>query len=265
SDFAKDATGSNPALIAESLVNTFRYGNAVLAMPDPSDDKWKDSALEKALNANLDAHKPVGLGIFKSDVADGDPGHGVVADGYGYSGGKICYHINMGWGGDGDVWYDLPGILEYDLIKSVIYNIYSRSAGEIISGKLATSSDVTVTMASTSVGSKGAYVSIEGVGFSSSVWIGNDDGNFVFVGVPSDTEFTITAKLAGHSFPRKTVRTGRSGATATSVGNVWGVIIKEPLYSGESPFGGGGCDAAALPALFAAVGAGVVLFVRKKR
>ncbi|MDR0647845.1 MAG: C10 family peptidase, partial [Synergistaceae bacterium] len=39
SDFAKDATGSNPALIAESLVNTFRYGNAVLAMPDPSDDK----------------------------------------------------------------------------------------------------------------------------------------------------------------------------------------------------------------------------------
>ncbi|MDR1019621.1 MAG: C10 family peptidase [Synergistaceae bacterium] len=266
SNFGKGGTSSSVNSIAEELVSSFGYSEAFLATPD--NGQWKGSSLERAVNANLDAEKPVGLGIHES-WENNDDGHGVVVDGYGESGSILFHHVNMGWGGGLNVWYNLPQIIQYRIVSAVIYNIYSNPpAGgpEIISARLVTSSDVFPA---------GAVVRIseEGTGYTGTQVItnatNNPGGRFVFAGVPSNRTFTVTAQLAGHSFPATKVTTGRSVSPTLdnggqqSVGNVWGVEIREALYSGDAP--GGGCDAAAFPALSAAAGVGIILFMRRKK
>jgi hypothetical protein len=258
-------------MIASTLVGSFGYAEAVLAVVDSSNSKSEELREDflVAINSNLDASKPVGLGIFNSKKDLNEAGHGVVADGYGYNGGILFHHINMGYGnlssnpsGNLDAWYNLSRIIDYDLVNAVIYNIYPSkptTGTEIISGMIATSSDVSPT---------GAIVLMEAPGYRGTVTItsGNSAGRFVFVGVPSNTTFTLTTTLAGHKFPVKEVRTGESRSPTAyndySVGNVWGVVIQENLYDGESP---PGCGATPLPALFAAASVGVIIFRMKKR
>ena len=62
--------------------------------------------LNGMINPNLDSNNPVILGI---DDSQGD-GHAVVADGYGYKSSTLYHHLNMGWDGEDDVWYNLPNI-----------------------------------------------------------------------------------------------------------------------------------------------------------
>jgi hypothetical protein len=270
SDFGKEATGSRPDKIAEELVNSFGYAEAFLATSDTG--QWKDSTLERAVNANLDALKPVGLGILKN-LKDEEIGHGVVVDGYGESSGILFHHVNMGWGGELselNLWYNLPQIIDYRIVNSVIYNIFPEPPGfghEIISARLVTSSDAFP---------EGAVVTIreEGTGYYDVQRINNatdnPGGRFVFAGVPSNRTFTVTARLAGHSFPTTKITTGRSVSPTLdnggqqSVGNVWGVEIREPLYNNDNA-PGGGCDAAAFPALSTAAGVGIILFMRRKK
>lgn len=91
--------------------------------------------------SNLDAECPVILCIT------GDGGHAVVADGYGISGPEetAYVHLNMGWGGQNDVWYNLPLIDTgdnpeefegFDTIQEVVYNIFPTNAGEVVSGRV---------------------------------------------------------------------------------------------------------------------------------
>lgn len=78
---------------------------------------------EKTIYANLDAGKPVQLGIYgyeKKTVGDKTyygtkiVGHSVVADGYGFTtvdGNATAYvHVNLGWAGQDDAWYNIPEI-----------------------------------------------------------------------------------------------------------------------------------------------------------
>lgn len=78
---------------------------------------------EKTIYANLDAGKPVQLGIYgyeKKTVGDKTyygtkiVGHSVVADGYGFTtvdGNATAYvHVNLGWSGQDDAWYNIPEI-----------------------------------------------------------------------------------------------------------------------------------------------------------
>ena len=37
-------------------------------------------------------------------------GHAVVADGYGYQHTTLYHHLNMGWNGFDDAWYNLPDV-----------------------------------------------------------------------------------------------------------------------------------------------------------
>ena len=74
---------------------------------------------QRAILANLDAKLPVQLAIYGYAKQDGQltsqwGGHAVVADGYGRTeidGEETTYvHINLGWGGSDDAWYNLPEI-----------------------------------------------------------------------------------------------------------------------------------------------------------
>ena len=63
------------------------------------------ATLQQAMHPNFDAVYPVMLSICANY---GFNGHEVVADGYGYSDSVLYTHLNMGWYGTDDVWYNLP-------------------------------------------------------------------------------------------------------------------------------------------------------------
>lgn len=84
-------------------------------------EKQRETALAKAVFSNLDAGCPVLLGI------SGEGGHCVVIDGYGYDDGVDFVHLNLGWQGDGDLWYNLPAVAasyDFDSCDDLVYNVF---------------------------------------------------------------------------------------------------------------------------------------------
>jgi hypothetical protein len=257
SEFAANGTASYPERIADELMTSFGYANATLVKAGPRGGvgQMDIDTLLRAVNSNLDADKPVGLGIFSADG-----GHGVVADGYGYSYGSVYHHINMGWGGSYDLWYNLPEIFTYNIVDSVIYNVYTPNENitwgkEIISGRVVTSTDQTP---------NGALVTItapNGPQFLPITTSGG--GRFILTGAPPNTTFTIYVALGGHSFPVTEVTTGESVSPSaynnytSSVGNVWDVVIQEDKGSKD-------CGVAAFPAVFLLPCAALVMAKRRK-
>jgi hypothetical protein len=83
------------------------------------------TGLAGMITPNLDAEYPVILGIL------GRTGHAVVVDGYGYDASTrvkaLYHHLNMGWGGHEDIWYNLPHAGNYDTIPVCIYNIFPEA------------------------------------------------------------------------------------------------------------------------------------------
>ena len=84
---------------------------------------WEpDSAMYATLISNLQAGYPAHLAL---ESPDGMSGHNVVVDGYRESDGK--FHLNFGWGGYMDDWYELPDPGGYSYgwtkIEGLIVNI----------------------------------------------------------------------------------------------------------------------------------------------
>ncbi len=94
--------------------------------------------LKDLVYPNLDAGMPVILSVRKSLFKGG---HAVVADGYGYCGGTRYTHINFGWGGSDDGWYNLvhEKMGEFSRYISVVYNIHpTLKCKTIVSGRVTT-------------------------------------------------------------------------------------------------------------------------------
>lgn len=114
---------------------------------------------EKIIYASLDAGCPVELGIYgygDNNVGNNDywEGHAVVGDGYGfaeYNGEKVEYvHINLGWHGLDDAWYNIPEIhspnsgsyvgskakgTAFTVMSSAAYNLFPTDEGNVLSGR----------------------------------------------------------------------------------------------------------------------------------
>lgn len=166
SSFAADSTGADPSVLAEALRNGFGYASAWSYWDD---GKWNTgqgglhdrATREKIVHTNLDAGRPVLFGIYgytSGHIGDMNywGGHAVVGDGYGYQsvdGEKTAYvHINMGWGGTDDVWYNIPEIdaansgahigsggTTFLYMGSATFNIAATTedgVGEILSGRI---------------------------------------------------------------------------------------------------------------------------------
>ena len=127
--------------IPEALVTKFGYKHALLCEGATLSSTTDAKLRANAICANLDAGHPVLL-----LVSGGLGGHAVVGDGYGFTGTEETpyVHLNMGWDGQNDVWYNLPLINVgdnpesfdgFDVIDGVVYNVYpDRASGEIVSG-----------------------------------------------------------------------------------------------------------------------------------
>ena len=85
-----------------------------------------DSVMYATLIANLQAGYPAHLAV---ENPTGTAGHNVVVDGYRESDGK--FHINFGYGGSLDNWYDIPDPNFYyglTKVEGIILNIIPTSA-----------------------------------------------------------------------------------------------------------------------------------------
>jgi hypothetical protein len=130
--YAPSVSDTHTPLLAAAFTNTFGYASACVISDYES---GVDGHLPNAVLANLDAGFPVGLSIKGSSG-----GHAVVGDGYGFSGGLLYVHLNMGWSGNDDVWYNLPVFdttyYSFSILRSIVYNVFPEWPGaEIISGR----------------------------------------------------------------------------------------------------------------------------------
>ena len=211
-EYTSDASGADPQDVQRALVNTFGYSNAIWGT---SSTTISTDNLLPMLNPNLDAGLPVLLGI--SNFAEG---HAVVADGYGYNTSTLYHHLNLGWAGTADAWYNLPtvnaGGYSFTQVAACVYNIYPSGSGEIISGRVLDAagnplSGATVTATRTN---GGAYQATT-----------NDQGIYALAQVPSSSTYTLSAVKPFYQSSSRVVATGVS-LNRSSPGNLW-----EPDFS----------------------------------
>lgn len=214
-DYEYDGSGANLSDAAVAMVYTFGYDNAIFGY---NNDYDIGTGLNAMVNPNLDFGNPVILGIYNS-FDPTDSGHAVVADGYGYQSSTLYHHLNMGWDGEDDVWYNLPNIDaqvdSFDIVDSVIYNIYISGTDEIISGR--------VTAADSKTPVSGATVTAVRAGGGTYQTTTNAKGIYALVNVPPYSTYTISVVRAGHSFADVNTSTGQSQDYEATSGNCWAV------------------------------------------
>ena len=123
--YSASGSGAYSFDISTALREVWGYKSALYY--DPSDDaiaaamtdEAREQVLQRVFFANFDAGYPVCVSI---------PGHAICADGYGLNDGFCYVHLNMGWAGQDDYWYNLPDMTEagskYTAVDSVTYNIF---------------------------------------------------------------------------------------------------------------------------------------------
>ena len=119
---------------------------------------YNDAVKAKIVYANLDAGLPVLLGIYGYPSGyignkNSWSGHAVVGDGYGFNTvddvTTAYVHINLGWSGQDDTWYNIPeidtnstgssagsGKTDYTVMAGVVYNVFPDKTGLILSGRV---------------------------------------------------------------------------------------------------------------------------------
>jgi hypothetical protein len=221
-DYCLEST-SDTLDAANALTGTFSYTNARRGYNDGNE--LPVGARNAMINPNLDARHPVILGI-RGGVVPNTRGHAVIVDGYGYDLATLYHHLNMGWRGADDAWYNLPNIdsnPDFDVLRKCVYNVYTSGTGEIISGRV-TRAGIPIEGAevfATRVDTGEVYSSIT-----------DANGIYALVHLPSQSMYLINVNHTGDIFTPQTALTGLSTDDTTVVGNVWGINFAAFINTG---------------------------------
>lgn len=205
-NYTSGGSGADTLQAKTAFCSTFKYSNAIKGYQS---GKNIGAGLTGMVNPNLDSACPVLFGIT------GSPGgHAIVCDGYGYNLATLYHHLNMGWGGSSDAWYDLPNIGSFTSLYKCVYNVWTNGTGEIISGRIVDGSGnpiagASVTATRTAGGSYSATTDSRGI--------------YALARLPSASQYTVSAVKAGYVFTPQIVSTGTSADYASTSGNQWGV------------------------------------------
>ncbi len=221
-NYGSDMSSAEVYLTKDALTTIFQYGNAVNGY---NSNENIGPGLIEMINPNLDAGSPVILAVKRQGG-----GHAVLCDGYGYIFSTLYHHLNMGWAGLDDAWYNLPTIdtdrYEYTSINECIYNIRVTQVGdgEVISGRVFDIYNRPIS---------DAVIYVESIdGDSSFTARSNEKGIYAFDGLNSNTTYTIRPKSGTFIFAGRTVTTGESLNDRPVSGNVWGVDFTA-VYIGD--------------------------------
>lgn len=211
--FGSSSSQADTLKAKDSLVEMFNYAGAIKAY---NDENNIGDGLIAMMNPNLDAKDPVIIGIR------GASGHAVVIDGYGYNSSTLYHHLNMGWRGMYDAWYNLPNINSdpsYSTIHKCIYNIHtSHAGGEVVSGRVYRPDGEPVV---------NPTVYAQPVGGGPNVYAESDEnGIYAFDNLSAATTYTIYVSVEGFAFSPRNITTGTSRDEAAVSGNVWGVDFR---------------------------------------
>lgn len=234
--YASNNSGAFMPDVKEALVNVFQYSSAVLGY-DP--ESGIHLGLMEMINPNLDAKVPVILAV--SDPSDEMLAHSLLCDGYGYESSTLYHHLNMGWHGVDDAWYNLPDVngvkARYSVAFTCIYNIFTSGKGEIISGRVLDSAGRPIVNA-------GVFAErADGTAYTA---ITDDRGIYALVNLDSDTLYTVWPQADGWVFSSRSVETRRSRDNSGLSGNRWAVdfyaesnegIVNTGAYNGAAQAG----------------------------
>ena len=194
--YTSNSSGAYMSDADDAMTDTFQYSNCIYSM---NFSVYGDEELWTILNSNLDAQMPVMLGISGTGG-----GHAIVADGYGYNSDTLYHHLNMGWAGSDNAWYQLPTIdayYDFDMVDTAIYNIYTSGTGEIISGRVTDAASNPIQGVTVS-----AYYGSNLAGYTTT----NDKGVYALTNLTSNRTYTIVAQDQDYAFTDQSVRVGRS-------------------------------------------------------
>ena len=199
--YSNHGSGTDTLKCKDALVNVFNYANAIKGKN--SYNELTGHGLYEMIIPNLDAKIPVILGITGEYG-----GHAIVCDGYGYNFSTLYHHLNMGWAGSQDAWYELPDIgtgYKFNKVYKCVYNIFETETGEIISGRVLNDS-----------GNPLSNVVVTADGITNTT---DARGIYALVHVTSGTK-TVSANKSGCIFLSTNVTVNTSINYSTSVGNV---------------------------------------------
>ena len=230
-NYTSGGSDAYPSDATIALTNRFNYENSINIMR-PGNNIM--SFITNAVLANLDARAPVIFGI--SGAAGG---HAVVGDGYGYQNSVLYVHLNMGWSGTSDIWYNLPTIDAYynfDEINAIIFNIFPTNTGEIISGRVllngTPAADITVivsnaaTKISTVTDSNGIYAAIVPPSQTYQITASKNYGMWTSVVQNVSVGISTSTQTSGSSYYPSTGAVGNRRAADIS-------LLYNPLNLGE--------------------------------
>jgi hypothetical protein len=216
-EYASSGSGAYTSYVPPALTQTFGYGNAKYGFN--SNYNIPSSNLTSMVNPNLDASFPAILGITNKTS-----GHEILVDGYGYTASTLYHHLNLGWAGAANAWYNLPTIntdyYNYTSIPDCVYNVFPQGSGEIISGRVLDAAGVPIS---------GATVTASQTGGGAYTATSNERGIYALAKVPSASTYTLTASKAGYNFFSRIVRTETSTNAAATSGNLWGIDLVQNL------------------------------------
>jgi len=209
--------------VFSALTTTFGFSNARYAYNNNPSYTIPSPNLNHMINPNLDARYPVLLGIIDPEIiAPQIIGHEVVVDGYGYNSATLYHHLNLGWTGIADAWYNLPtvsaGGYNFSAAIECIYNVFPVGSGEIISGRVLDAAGNPV---------NGAEITATRTGGESFSATSNSQGIYALAKIPAASTYTITASKDGKVFFPQTVSIGTSQDGNIGIGNLWAIDFVE--------------------------------------
>jgi hypothetical protein len=205
--YTSGASSARYDAMPPALLQTFQYPNAIGTYDYQNSIDTR--LLATMLNSNLNGKYPCMLGIY------GSPGgHAIVCDGYGYDTNTLYHHLNMGWSGYDNAWYNLPTIEAFNFVVACIYNIFPNGTGEIIAGRVTDQSGNPISGATVT-----AVSNPDGISYTATT---DSKGIYAVSKVPSNKKFDLGAAKTGYTFFNRTVNTGLSQeGEGAQTGNVW--------------------------------------------
>jgi methionine-rich copper-binding protein CopC len=112
------------SILATAYKTNFHYASATCYVCPQNDQgaNWAD--INSIMENDLNNGRPIQIDILDSTGG----GHSIVEDGYGFSGAALYYHLNLGWGGASNAWYQaLPTPFEAEeewiALTAFVYDI----------------------------------------------------------------------------------------------------------------------------------------------